>query len=83
MPYRVSMADGSTVECDTVEEVRALSGNVSSGGRIAATATPARRKGGKNPAVKQLWADAKKLAKKEGITVVQARSKLAKARKKS
>jgi hypothetical protein len=72
MPYRIK--DGE-IECDTPEEVRALVGaKTSSNGR-----KPKRQN---SAAVSDSWKKAKALAKKEGLTVFEARSKLAKAKAK-
>jgi hypothetical protein len=78
MPYRIK--DGE-IECDTPEEVRALVGaKTSSNGRGDGRAI--KRSSAAKAAVSQSWKKAKALAKKEGITVFEARSKLAKAKAK-
>jgi uncharacterized Zn finger protein (UPF0148 family) len=76
MPYRIK--DGE-IECDTPEEVRALVGaKTSSNGRTNGR-KPKRQN---SAAVSDSWKKAKALAKKEGLTVFEARSKLAKAKAK-
>lgn len=70
MPYRIK---NGVIECDTVAEVKALMGTGNGATR--------RRTRAQKAAVSESWKKAKALAKKEGITVFQARSKLAKASK--
>jgi len=81
MPYRIH--DGM-IECDTADEARALVGSPTSAKRAKTAKTGRRRRRSRsraaNSAVKQAWAAAKKLAKKEGMSVMDARSKLAKAK---
>jgi len=72
MAYRV-LPDGS-IETDSVAEALALS-KVMRDGRPSAKKTPATAAG-----VQKSWDEARKLAKKEGITVQEARTKLAKAK---
>ena len=72
MPYRIK--DGQ-IECDTPQEVHALMNTTTNGdGRTR------RRTRAQKAAVAESWKKAKALAKKEGITVFEARSKIAKAK---
>lgn len=66
MPYRV---DG--IECDTADEARALISKPKAARKVSTSA-------GKG--IAKSWAAARALAKKEGISVAEARSKLAKAK---
>lgn len=98
MAYRL-LANGA-IECDTVEEIRALAAAGSKPARrepadaeVAAPKRKRRRRRNKkaklagndpaprkNPKLSAAWDAARKLAKREGISVTDARQKLAAAK---
>lgn len=73
MPYRVDKS--GLVECDTIDELRALAqlGLFNNGQPVKAR--PA-RSSKQAEGIKQSWEKARKLASKEGISVKEARSRL-------
>jgi hypothetical protein len=76
MAYRI-IHEGVTIECDTADELKA----VVSLGKRNGSPTKARRKRRSSVSsswIKKSWRAARALAKREGITVTEARSKLAK-----
>lgn len=76
MPYRVGQ-----IECDTVEEAKALVSAGSVGGnRVKAAKTTRKVSKSQRDGIAQSWRAARALAKKEGISIAEARSKLAKAK---
>lgn len=81
MAYKV-LPDGS-IETDSLEEAIALSQYMRTGGTVAAVrpvVASAKRTPAKAAGVQKSWDEARKLAKKEGISVQEARAKLAKAK---
>lgn len=74
MPYRIK--DGQ-IECDTPQEVHAL---MSAKPAANGDGRQRKRTRAQKAAVSESWKKAKALAKKEGITVPEARSKIAKAK---
>lgn len=72
--YRFQLNDVN-VECDTLDELRAVLGGKSA--PVARKKTNTQR----GSHMRKMWADAKLLAKQKGITVQKARAELAKKKK--
>lgn len=74
MPYRLNAA--GQIECDTAEEAIALVGTSSPNKATGKKSGKKGTKSGVGEAIAKSWAEARKLAHAEGITVKEARSKL-------
>lgn len=78
--YRFRLGD-LPVECDTLEELKSASGLMTRSTKVGTKAkkvSPSQRAN-----LKKSWETAKKYAKAKGISIVEARSQLAKAKAKA